>query len=54
MFFSFSQAMIEPNYGSDASSLNTTTTKVEGGWKLDGQKRWIGNNTFADILDVFF
>lgn len=33
--------------------MNTTATKVEGGWKLDGQKRWIGNSTFADILIVF-
>ncbi|GLJ42878.1 hypothetical protein SUGI_0888810 [Cryptomeria japonica] len=46
-------ALTEPNYGSDASSLSTTATKVEGGWKLDGQKRWIGNSTFADILVVF-
>uniref|UniRef100_A0A0C9S8Y5 TSA: Wollemia nobilis Ref_Wollemi_Transcript_10137_1757 transcribed RNA sequence n=1 Tax=Wollemia nobilis TaxID=56998 RepID=A0A0C9S8Y5_9CONI len=46
-------ALTEPNYGSDASSLSTTATKVEGGWKLDGQKRWIGNSTFADILVIF-
>eukprot|EP00252_Welwitschia_mirabilis_P017688 TRINITY_DN3916_c0_g1_i1.p1 TRINITY_DN3916_c0_g1~~TRINITY_DN3916_c0_g1_i1.p1 ORF type:complete len:299 (-),score=43.96 TRINITY_DN3916_c0_g1_i1:359-1255(-) len=46
-------ALTEPNYGSDASSLNTTATKVKGGWKIDGQKRWIGNSTFADILLVF-
>eukprot|EP01018_Ginkgo_biloba_P015818 Gb_04916 [translate_table: standard] len=46
-------ALTEPNYGSDASSLSTIATKVEGGWKLDGQKRWIGNSTFADILVVF-
>jgi len=46
-------ALTEPNYGSDASSLSTTATKVEGGWKLDGQKRWIGNSTFADIVIVF-
>lgn len=46
-------ALTEPNFGSDASSLNTTATKVVGGWKLNGQKRWIGNSTFADILVVF-
>eukprot|EP01018_Ginkgo_biloba_P039724 Gb_32151 [translate_table: standard] len=46
-------ALTEPNYGSDASSLSTTATKVDGGWKLDGQKRWIGNSIFADILVVF-
>lgn len=26
---------------------------MEGGWILDGQKRWIGNATFADVLIVF-
>ncbi|KAJ4704417.1 Acyl-coenzyme A oxidase 4, peroxisomal [Melia azedarach] len=45
-------ALTEPGYGSDASSVNTTATKVEGGWILEGQKRWIGNSTFADVLIV--
>ncbi|BBN05274.1 glutaryl-CoA dehydrogenase [Marchantia polymorpha subsp. ruderalis] len=45
--------LTEPGYGSDASSLNTTAKKVEGGWLLNGQKRWIGNATFADILVIF-
>lgn len=26
---------------------------MEGGWILDGQKRWIGNSTFADLLVIF-
>ncbi|XP_048319823.1 acyl-coenzyme A oxidase 4, peroxisomal isoform X2 [Ziziphus jujuba] len=46
-------ALTEPDYGSDASALRTTATKVEGGWILDGQKRWIGNSTFADVLVIF-
>lgn len=46
-------ALTEPDYGSDASSLRTTATKVAGGWLLDGQKRWIGNSTFADVLIIF-
>ncbi|KAF3448175.1 hypothetical protein FNV43_RR08886 [Rhamnella rubrinervis] len=46
-------ALTEPDYGSDASGLKTTATKVEGGWILDGHKRWIGNSTFADVLVVF-
>ncbi|KAG6744256.1 hypothetical protein POTOM_052971 [Populus tomentosa] len=46
-------ALTEPDYGSDASSLQTTATKVEGGWILEGQKRWIGNSTFADLLVIF-
>lgn len=46
-------ALTEPDYGSDASSLRTIATKVAGGWLLDGQKRWIGNSTFADVLIIF-
>ncbi|GMJ12150.1 acyl-CoA oxidase 4 [Hibiscus trionum] len=46
-------ALTEPDYGSDASHMNTTARKVEGGWILDGQKRWIGNSTFADVLVIF-
>ncbi|KAK4478467.1 hypothetical protein RD792_013942 [Penstemon davidsonii] len=46
-------ALTEPDYGSDASALRTTARKVEGGWILDGQKRWIGNSTFADVLVIF-
>ncbi|KAI3474748.1 hypothetical protein Pfo_029933 [Paulownia fortunei] len=46
-------ALTEPDYGSDASALRTTARKVEGGWILDGQKRWIGNSTFADVLLIF-
>ncbi|XP_057497312.1 acyl-coenzyme A oxidase 4, peroxisomal isoform X2 [Actinidia eriantha] len=45
--------LTEPGYGSDASSLETIATKVAGGWILDGQKRWIGNSTFADVLIIF-
>ncbi|XP_008789116.2 acyl-coenzyme A oxidase 4, peroxisomal-like isoform X1 [Phoenix dactylifera] len=46
-------ALTEPDYGSDASSLRTMATKVAGGWIIDGQKRWIANSTFADVLVVF-
>ncbi|KAH7366368.1 hypothetical protein KP509_18G075600 [Ceratopteris richardii] len=46
-------ALTEPDYGSDASSLSTIATKVSGGWILNGQKRWIGNSTFADVCVVF-
>ncbi|CAN6576122.1 unnamed protein product [Malus baccata var. baccata] len=40
--------LTEPDYGSDASAL-----RMEGGWVLEGQKRWIGNSTFADVLIIF-
>ena len=45
--------LTEPNYGSDASSLQTTAKKVDGGWVLNGEKRWIGNASIADFIMVF-
>jgi alkylation response protein AidB-like acyl-CoA dehydrogenase len=27
--------------------------QVTGGWVLDGQKRWIGNGTWADVAIVW-
>ncbi|KAL6909774.1 hypothetical protein ACP4OV_001433 [Aristida adscensionis] len=44
--------LTEPDYGSDASSLNAVARKVPGGWVLKGQKRWPGNSSFADVLVV--
>eukprot|EP00898_Chlorokybus_atmophyticus_P002239 jgi/Chlat1/3015/Chrsp201S03281 len=45
-------ALTEPDYGSDASGLATEARRVEGGWRLSGRKRWIGNATFAEIIVV--
>lgn len=42
--------LTEPDRGSDASTLDTTAKKVDGGWLLNGKKRWIGNGTFAGWL----
>lgn len=28
-------------------------SQVPGGWQLDGQKRWIGNGTWADVSVVW-
>ena len=41
--------LTEPLNGSDATGLQTSATKVEGGWILNGQKRWIGNATIGDV-----
>ncbi len=46
-------ALTEPANGSDASGLETTATKVEGGYELTGKKRWIGNATFSDYICVW-
>lgn len=45
--------LTEPDHGSDASALGTTATKVEGGYLINGQKRWIGNGTWADYLCIW-
>jgi len=45
--------LTEPNYGSDATSLKTSAKKVEGGYVLNGEKRWIGNATFADYIIIW-
>ena len=43
-------ALTEPENGSDATGLTTRATKVEGGYLINGQKRWIGNGTIADYI----
>ena len=46
----FCFGLTEPDNGSDASGLKTTATKVEGGYLINGRKRWIGNGTFGDVI----
>ena len=46
--------LTEPEVGSGAAGgLTTTCEKTENGWKLNGQKKWIGNATFADIAIIW-
>ena len=45
--------LTEPDYGSDASSIKTVARKVDGGYRLSGRKRWIGNGTFADYCCIW-
>jgi glutaryl-CoA dehydrogenase len=42
--------LTEPDVGSGTSGGMTTTCRREGDvWVLNGQKKWIGNSTFADL-----
>ncbi len=46
-------ALSEPLVGSDAArGLTCTATRVEGGWRLQGEKKWSGNATIADVLVI--
>ena len=45
--------LTEPTNGSDATGLLSTAKKVEGGFLLNGKKRWIGNATFADYIVIW-
>ncbi|WP_038333645.1 acyl-CoA dehydrogenase family protein [Empedobacter falsenii] len=46
--------LTEPEVGSGAEGgLTTTCKKTEEGWILNGQKKWIGNATFADLVIIW-
>jgi acyl-CoA dehydrogenase len=46
-------ATTEPNAGSDAASMQTAATHVDGGYVLRGQKTWISNGGVAELYVVF-
>ncbi len=46
--------LTEPHGGSDVARGLETTARREGDtWVLDGEKRWIGNGTFADLVVIW-
>ncbi|WP_179344535.1 acyl-CoA dehydrogenase family protein [Winogradskyella ursingii] len=46
--------LTEPNVGSAvAGGMETTCVKVGDEWVLNGQKKWIGNATFADVIIIW-
>ncbi len=47
-------ALTEPEVGSGAARGLTTTARRDGdSWVLNGEKKWIGNATFADLIVVW-
>ena len=46
-------ALTEPLHGSDSVGLEMTARRDGSDWVLDGEKRWIGNGTIADVLVVW-
>ncbi|MGB1198887.1 MAG: acyl-CoA dehydrogenase [Thalassotalea sp.] len=45
--------LTEPNSGSDPASLSTRATKVDGGYRITGNKMWITNSPIADIFIIW-
>jgi cyclohexanecarboxyl-CoA dehydrogenase len=45
--------LTEPGSGSDAGAMTTTATKVDGGWRLTGEKTSISVIPFAEAAIVF-
>src|SRR5215210_9066165 len=45
--------LTEPDAGSDPGSLKTVAVEKNGGYVLDGEKKWIGNASFADVAVVW-
>ncbi len=45
--------LTEPDSGSDAASLRTRAERIDGGWRIDGQKMWISLGNVAEVALVF-
>jgi glutaryl-CoA dehydrogenase len=45
--------LTEPTAGSDPASMKTFARKDGSGWVLNGEKRWIGMGTIADVAVVW-
>ncbi|MEY3183265.1 MAG: hypothetical protein RLZ35_1250 [Pseudomonadota bacterium] len=45
--------LTEPDSGSDPAALKTTAKKVDGGWRLNGNKLWITNAAIADLAIIW-
>ena len=46
-------ALTEPDAGSDPAAMRTRAARDGGGWRLDGAKMWITNDSRADVAVVW-
>jgi glutaryl-CoA dehydrogenase len=45
--------LTEPQHGSDAGLLETTARREGNEYVIDGEKRWVGNASFADVTVIW-
>jgi len=45
--------LTEPDTGSDAANLSTRAEKIDGGWRITGQKQWISLGNYAKFALIF-
>ena len=45
--------LTEPDHGSDPAGMQTRATRVDGGYRLNGEKTWITNAPIADLFLVW-
>jgi butyryl-CoA dehydrogenase len=45
--------LTEPDTGSDAAGLRTRAERIDGGWRLNGQKMWISLGNVAEVALIF-
>jgi acyl-CoA dehydrogenase len=48
-----SVAITEPEHGSDSAAIETCARRVDGGYVIDGRKKFIGNAPVAELCVVF-
>ena len=48
----FCLGITEPNAGSDVEGIETTATKVDGGWVINGRKIFITNGRRANVMTL--
>jgi glutaryl-CoA dehydrogenase len=46
-------ALTEPSHGSDSVALETSARRDGDEWVINGEKRWIGNGSIADVVVVW-
>src|SRR5208282_2744574 len=46
-------ALTESGAGSDFAAIKTFATRIDGAWRLDGEKAWITNAAEGDVYTTF-